>query len=64
MYKVGEYVVIKSTKEIKVIKEIERFENDVVIYTTDGKAHTIKDCHTVKNVVDYEVNKLLNKWKI
>lgn len=64
MYKIGDYVVIISTKEIKVISEIERYDDDVVLYTTDGKAHGIRECRTVHNTFDDEVNKLLKKWKI
>jgi uncharacterized protein YutD len=64
MYKVGQYVVIDSTKEIKTISEIERFDDDVVIYTNDGCAYGIRECRTIHEAYDNEVNKLLEKWKI
>ncbi len=64
MYKVGGSVVIPETKEIKEIKEIERFDEDVVIYTTDGNAYGIKDCRTVDDEFNKEIEKLLAKWKI
>lgn len=64
MYKVGDDVVITKTKEIKEILEIERFENDVVIYTTDGYAYGIRECSTVHDTFNEEVSKLLEKWKI
>lgn len=47
MYAVGKQIIISATKQIKVIQEIERFEEDIVIYTTDGTAHGIRDCRTV-----------------
>lgn len=64
MYKVGDSVVIPKTKEIKTIKEIERFDDDVVIYTEDGSAYGIRECMTVQSAYQLEVGKLLNKWKV
>ena len=64
MYKVGDYIVVVETKEIKVIQEIERFDEDVVIYTTDGCGYGIRECNTVHNTFNQEINKLLDKWKI
>lgn len=64
MYQVGDYIVVTSTKEIKVISEIERYDDDVVLYTTDGMAHGIRECRTVHSAYNDEVNKLLKKWKI
>ena len=64
MYKVGGSVVIPETKEIKEIKEIERFEGDVVIYTTDGMAYGIRECRTVDDAFNEEIEKLLRKWKV
>jgi hypothetical protein len=64
MYKIGGYIVISETKEIKIIEEIERYSNDVVIYTTDGGAYGIRQCKTVEEAYDDEVNKLVNKFRI
>ena len=64
MYKVGGSVVIPSEKVIKIIQENERFDEDVVIYTTDGNAYGIKDCRTVDDEFNKEIEKLLSKWKI
>lgn len=64
MYKVGGSVVIPKTKEIKEIKEIERFDGDVVIYTTDGMAYGIRECRTVDYAFNEEIEKLLRKWKV
>jgi hypothetical protein len=64
MYQVGDYIIVTSTKEIKVISEIERYDDDIVFYTTDGMAHGIRDCRTVHSAYNDEVNKLLKKWKI
>ena len=64
MYKVGDHVVIVGTKEIKVIQEIERHDKDVVIYSIDGNAYGIRECKTINETFDGEINKLLNKWKI
>lgn len=64
MYKVGDNIVISKTKEIKEIQEIERFDDDVVIYTTDGDAYGIRECKTIHDTYKEEVSKLLNKWKI
>jgi len=64
MYKVGGSVVIPSDKAIKIIQEIERFDDDVVIYTTDGNAYGIKECRTVDDEFNKEIEKLFNKWKI
>ncbi len=64
MYKVGDMVVIPETKELKKIQEIERFKDDVVIYTTDGKAYGIRECKTVHHAYSHEINNLLNKWKV
>jgi len=64
MYKVGEHIIIPKTKEIKIISEIERFDGDVVIYTTDGKGYGIRECRTLHQAYQDEVNKLLSKWKV
>jgi|SaaInl6LU_22_DNA_1037377.scaffolds.fasta_scaffold02500_3 hypothetical protein len=64
MYKVGDMVVIPETKELKKIQEIERFKDDVVIYTTDGNAYGIRECKTVHQAYSHEINNLLNKWKV
>lgn len=64
MYKVGDNIVISKTNEIKMIQEIERFDEDVVLYTTDGAAYGIRNCRTVYNAYEDEINKLLEKWKI
>jgi hypothetical protein len=64
MYKTGDNVVIPKTNQIKVIKEIERFDDDVVIYTEDGNAYGIRECMTVKSAYQMEVGKLLKKWQV
>jgi hypothetical protein len=64
MYKTGENVVISKTKKIKIIQEIERFDDDIVIYTEDGKAYGIRECMTLESVYQMEVGKLLKKWKV
>lgn len=64
MYKVGDQVIIPEIKEIKTISEIERFDGDIVIYTTDGKGYGIRECRTVHQAYQDEVNKLLSKWKV
>jgi len=64
MYKTGDNVVIPKTKKIKVIKEIERFDDDVVIYTEDGDAYGIRECMTLESAYQMEVGKLLKKWQV
>lgn len=63
MYKVGGYIVVPETKEIKTIQEIERFDDDVVIYTTDGHGYGIRQCKTVEEAYEDEVVKLAKKFK-
>jgi len=64
MYKIGGYIVISETKEIKVIKEMERYPDDVVIYTTDGGGYGIRQCKTVEQAYDDEVMKIVKKYRI
>ena len=64
MYKVGGYIVIPETKEIKVIEEIERYTDDVVLYTTDGHGYGIRQCKTVEEAYHDEVARLSYKFKI
>lgn len=64
MYKVGEHIVVTDTKEIKVIQEIERYSDDVVIYTTDGHGYGIRQCKTIHEAYDDEMMKLVNKYRI
>jgi len=64
MYKVGGYIIIGETKQIKTVEEIERFDDDVVLYTTDGCAYGIRQCKTVEDAYEEEVMKIVNKYKI
>jgi hypothetical protein len=64
VYKIGESIVIPETKQIKVIEEIEVYDNDVVIYTTDGHGYGIAQCKSVLDAYTEEVNKVVNKFKI
>lgn len=51
MYKVGDYVIPKDSKTIKVIQEIEEIENQVIIYMTDNSSYHISQILTLDEVV-------------
>jgi hypothetical protein len=51
MFKVGDYVIPKDSKSIKVINEIEEIENQFIIYMTDNSSYHISQLLTLNEVV-------------
>jgi hypothetical protein len=51
MFKVGDYVIPKDSKTIKVINEIEEIENQFIIYMTDNSSYHISQLLTLNEVV-------------
>ena len=51
MFKVGDYVIPRDSKTIKVINEIEEIENQFIIYMTDNSSYHISQLLTVNEVV-------------
>ena len=47
MFKVGDYVIPKDSKTIKVINEIEEIENQFIIYMTDNSSYHISQLLTL-----------------
>lgn len=51
MFKVGDYVIPRDSKTIKVINEIEEIENQFIIYMTDNSSYHISQLLTLNEVV-------------
>lgn len=51
MFKVGDYVIPRDSKTIKVINEIEQIENQFIIYMTDNSSYHISQLLTLNEVV-------------
>ena len=51
MFKVGDYVIPRDSKTIKVINEIEEIENQFIIYITDNSSYHISQLLTLNEVV-------------
>ena len=51
MFKVGDYVIPRDSKTIKVINEIEEIENQFIIYMTDNGSYHISQLLTLNEVV-------------
>ena len=51
MFKVGDYVIQRDSKTIKVINEIEEIENQFIIYMTDNSSYHISQLLTLNEVV-------------
>lgn len=56
MLRVDSYVVIKGQKLIKIIKEIEKIDDQIIIYTSDGCSYHISQCETIKEAFNRETN--------
>ena len=54
MFKVGDYVIPRDSKTIKVINEIEEIENQFIIYMTDNSSYHISQLLTLNEVVKKE----------
>jgi hypothetical protein len=51
MFKVGDYVIPRDSKTIKVINEIEEIENQFIIYMTDNSSYHISQLLTLNEVI-------------
>ena len=51
MFKIGDYVIPRDSKTIKVINEIEEIENQFIIYMTDNSSYHISQLLTLNEVV-------------
>ena len=51
MFNVGDYVIPRDSKTIKVINEIEEIENKFIIYMTDNSSYHISQLLTLNEVV-------------
>ena len=52
MFKVGDYVIPRDSKTIKVINEIEEIENQFIIYMTDNSSYHISQLLTLNEEVE------------
>jgi len=51
MFKIGDYVIPKDNKTIKVIREIEKINSEIIIYMTDNSSYHISQLLTLNEVV-------------
>ena len=51
MFKVGDFVIPKDSKLIKVIREIELIHNEFIIYMTDNTSYHINQLETIDDVI-------------
>jgi len=51
MFKVGDFVIPKDSKLIKVIREIELINNEFIIYMTDNTSYHINQLETIDDVI-------------
>ena len=51
MFKVGDFVIPKDSKLIKVIREIELIQNEFIIYMTDNTSYHINQLETIDDVI-------------
>ena len=56
-FKCGDWVVIPKTKEIKYVEEVEVYDGDAVVYTSDGCSYGVVQCQTVHQAYEAE-----NRW--
>ena len=56
MFKVGDYVIPKEHKVIKVISEIEEIENEFILYMTDNTSYHTTQLSTIHEVVERDKN--------
>ena len=52
-------LLLLGQKKLKLFKRLKD-----TINSTDGNAYGIRECKTINETFDGEINKLLNKWKI
>lgn len=50
-YKYKKYVCIKGTKTIKIVKEVETYKDDYVLYMSDGTSYGINQCESLEDVI-------------
>jgi hypothetical protein len=51
MFKIGDYVIPKDNKTIKVIREIEKIDSEFIIYMTDNTSYHLSELLTLDEVV-------------
>ncbi len=51
MFKIGDYVIPKDNKTIKVIREIEKINSEIIIYMTDDTSYHLSELLTLDEVV-------------
>jgi hypothetical protein len=51
MFKIGDYVIPKDNKTIKVIREIEKINSEIIIYMTDNTSYHLSELLTLDEVV-------------
>jgi|TARA_R110000803_G_scaffold45238_7_gene95355 hypothetical protein len=56
MFKVGDYVIPKEHKVIKVVCEIEEIENEFILYMTDNTSYHISQLSTIHEVIKSDNN--------
>lgn len=54
MYKVGRYAVLKMSKTIKIIDEIEDIDSNYILYMTDGTSYHISQLMTIHEAAKLE----------
>jgi hypothetical protein len=57
-FKMTKMVVISKEKSIKEVLEIEKYDNDFVLYMTDGTSYGISQCESVEKTFNKENGKI------